>query len=104
MDYEVDGNGFLVNQEDWSEDVAKDMAAKDDLELTEKHWDVINYLREQFFEESNQPNMRHMMKDMDKIWGSKDAKKVLYELYPQGPAKQACKYAGLPETKTKGGY
>jgi tRNA 2-thiouridine synthesizing protein E len=47
---EVDEEGFLVNLADWNEDIAKEMAKSDDIELTDEHWDVINFLRE-YFEE-----------------------------------------------------
>ncbi len=112
MSYEVNGktveaddNGYLVELSDWSEELASVIAKGEEIELGEKHWDVVNYLREEYYDNAgHQPNMRQMMKEMDKRWGSKDAKKVLYELFPMGPAKQAGKIAGLPETKTKGGY
>ncbi len=43
-------NGYLEDQSDWSEDVAKAIAASDDIELAERHWDVINFLREEYFD------------------------------------------------------
>lgn len=104
-DLEKTDKGYLVNTADWNEDIAREIAKAEGIELTQKHWDVINYLREEFFENNeNQPNERHMCKDMGERWGASVATKDLYDLFPMQPSKQAGKIAGLPETKRKGGY
>lgn len=104
---EADANGYLVNHEDWNEDVAKAIAESEGITLTEKAWEIINYLRDEYFNNGgNQPNERHMVKHFKDLWsdeGKVDAKS-LYVHFPKGPAKQAGKIAGLPETKRKGGY
>ena len=103
---ETTANGYLVDITDWSEGLAKQLAAEEDLELTDKHWDVINYLRDEYINNAgNQPNMRNIVKAMQKVWDEKkvDAK-ALYELFPLSPDKQGAKVAGLPESKRKGGY
>ena len=112
MAYEVDGktietndNGYLVNPEDWSEAVAEAIAKEEGVELTEKHWDVINYLRDQYFNNAgNQPNERTILKDVGKQWGTKLSSKDMYDLFPHMPSKQGGKIAGLPESRRKGGY
>jgi len=98
--------GFLVNIDDWNEDIAKEIAAAEDLhDLTEKHWDLIKFLRDEYINNNaNQPNERNMVKAMATIWGEKPSTKDLYTLFPMQPSKQATKIAGLPETKRKGGY
>ncbi|MGV6804882.1 MAG: TusE/DsrC/DsvC family sulfur relay protein [Ruegeria sp.] len=102
---EADKNGYLVNREDWSEDVAKAIAAAEGIELTDKHWDLINYLREEFYENrENQPNTRTILKAMSAAWGEKIKQNALYELFPLDPSKQGGKIAGLPESRRKGGY
>ena len=103
---DTDGNGYLVNLEDWSERVAQGIAAQDGLTLTQKHFDVINYLREEYFNNGgNQPNTRSMVKAMQELWtGDKVDTKMLYDLFPGNPSKQAGKVAGVPESKRKGGY
>ncbi len=76
MKVEVDGKeiatsdtGFLTKIEDWTEDVAKVIAEQEGIELSQKHWDVINYLRDEFINnKENQPNTRNMVKDLGKIW------------------------------------
>ena len=103
---ETTGSGFLVNLEDWNEEVASVIASQDDIELTDKHWDVINYLRDEYINNNeNQPNTRNMVKAMAKAWGDKRLNaKALYDLFPGNPSKQAGRIGGLPESRRKGGY
>jgi tRNA 2-thiouridine synthesizing protein E len=103
---ETDEHGNLVNTADWNEDVAKALAAADDTmdELTQEHWDVINWLREQYFEENEQPMERVINKGMSKVWGRKLSSKDLYRLFPGAPSKQGNRIAGLPYVARKGGY
>ena len=112
MKVEVNGNvvsttetGFLVNIEDWTEDVAQVIAAQEGIVLEQRHWDVINYLRDEFINnKENQPNTRNMIKDMGKLWGEKIDSKTLFDLFPGNPSKQAGRIGGLPESRRKGGY
>ncbi len=112
MSLEVNGktietteNGYLANLEDWTEDVSIAIAEKEGIELTDRHWDVINYLRDEYFNNNNnQPNNRTMVKAMGKIWGEKINTKTLFDLFPGIPSKQGGKIAGLPESMRKGGY
>lgn len=114
MLYELNGktieateNGYLVNHEEWSEDLAKVIAEAEGISLSGKAWEVINYLRDEYFNNNgNQPNERNMVKHFKSTWTDlpKVDAKSLYEHFPMGPAKQAGKIAGLPETKRKGGY
>jgi len=105
-DIDKDANGFLVNPEDWNEEMAAEIATTEGIaELTERHWDVIKFLREEYFDNAgNQPNERHMCKGLSDVWGGKVASKDLYDLFPMQPSKQATKISGLPETRRKGGY
>ncbi len=112
MSYEVNGatveanaNGYLTNIEDWNEDVAKAIAAAESVELSDKAWDLINFLRDEFINNGgNQPNDRNIVKAMSAAWGEKCQSKDLYTLFPMQPSKQAAKIGGLPESKRKGGY
>ena len=112
MKVEVNGNEvsttetrFLVNIEDWTEDVAQVIAAQEGIVLEQRHWDVINYLRDEFINnKENQPNTRNMIKDMGKLWGEKIDSKTLFDLFPGNPSKQAGRIGGLPESRRKGGY
>ncbi len=95
---EVDEEGYLVNRTDWNEEVAKEMAKTDNCDLSQNHWEVINFLREYYDEYQIAPAVRVLTKAIGKKLGpDKGNSKYLYELFPYGPAKQACKYAGLPK-------
>ncbi len=98
-------SGFLVNTEDWDKEVAKVIAAQEGIELSDRHWDVINYLRDEYFNSGTLPNTRNMVKAMSKKWKDKKlSAKALYELFPGNPSKQAGRIGGLPESRRKGGY
>lgn len=104
-DLEQNDKGYLINTGDWNEEIAREIAKTEGIELTQRHWDLIAYLREEYFDNSeNQPNERHMVKAMSERWGETIGTKDLYDLFPMQPSKQAGKIAGLPETKRKGGY
>ena len=93
---ETDEEGYLANLSDWSPEVAEAMAKADGQELTDAHWEVINFLREYYEEYQIAPAVRVLTKAIGKKLGAdKGNSKYLYELFPYGPAKQACKYAGL---------
>jgi tRNA 2-thiouridine synthesizing protein E len=102
---ETDSNGNLVNYQDWNEDVAKALAAEEGIELTQQHWDVLEYLRDEYItNNNNQPMERVILKDMSKRWGKKLSSKDMYKLFPLAPSKQGNKVAGLPYVARKGGY
>lgn len=87
---EVDEDGFMENPEEWNEEVALALASTEDVnELTEEHWKLINYLRDYFQKYGIAPMIRKLCKET-----GFPLKKV-YELFPSGPAKGACKVAGL---------
>jgi tRNA 2-thiouridine synthesizing protein E len=95
---ETDSEGYLVDIEAWSPRVAESMAAIDDCELTENHWQVIEFLREYYAEYAFAPAIRILTRAIAKKLGSdKGNTRYLYKLFPEGPAKQACRYAGLPK-------
>lgn len=95
---ELDEENYMVNLADWDKDVAKVLADQDSAELTESHWEVINFLREYYEEYQIAPAVRVLTKAIGKKLGAeKGNSKYLYELFPYGPAKQACRYAGLPK-------
>ncbi len=96
--YEVDEEGYLMDWSVWNQGMASIMAKEDGLELGEEHWDVIKFLREYFEKYQIAPMIKILTKELKKKYGKeKGSTKYLYELYPAGPAKQACRYAGLPK-------
>lgn len=89
---EIDEDGFLVDPDNWNEDVVKVFAKVEDVaELTEDHWKVINYLRDYYKQFGIAPMIRKLCKDTGFTL------KQIYDLFPSGPAKGACKLAGLPK-------
>ena len=102
---ETDANGNLTDPGAWDEDVARALAAEDSIELTQEHFDVLNYLRTEYLDNGGeQPMERAINKGMSKIWGRKVSSKDLYNLFPGAPSKQGNKIAGLPYIARKGGY
>jgi tRNA 2-thiouridine synthesizing protein E len=94
----TDEEGYLLEIADWEPAVAEAMAAIDDCELSENHWEVIDFLREYYQEYQVAPAIRVLTKAVGRKLGKdKGNSRYLYQLYPFGPAKQACRYAGLPK-------
>ncbi|MDM8547556.1 TusE/DsrC/DsvC family sulfur relay protein [Candidatus Venteria ishoeyi] len=97
-DVEVDEEGYLTNLADWNEEIGAFLASQDELELTDAHWEIINFLREYYDEYQIAPAVRVLTKAIGKKMGKdKGNSKYLYELFPYGPGKQACRFAGLPK-------
>jgi len=99
---ETDNEGFLL-EPDFSDEIVPVIAAAEGIALTDAHWEVINFQREQYREQGHTPNFRNLLKGMAQIRPEVDSK-YLYDLFPMGPAKQAAKVAGLPQPLGKGGY
>ena len=91
----IDADGNLVNLSDWNEEIAKELAKEEGIdELTEQHWQVINFMRKVFTESGDAPSIRKLTKE------SGVDTKTLYALFPKGPAKKAARIAGLPKPKS----
>lgn len=87
---EVDEDGFMQEPETWNQEIAKALATTEGVEsLTEEHWKVVNYLREYYLKFGIAPMIRKLCKETG------FPLKRIYELFPSGPAKGACKVAGL---------
>jgi|TARA_B100000809_G_C14770920_1_gene399381 TusE/DsrC/DsvC family sulfur relay protein len=96
--FETDEEGYLANLSEWEESLATAMAKEDDIELGPDHWEIIKFLREYYEEYQIAPAVRVLTKAVGKKLGKdKGNSKYLYELFPYGPGKQACKFAGLPK-------
>jgi tRNA 2-thiouridine synthesizing protein E len=109
MDYEVNGitveadeEGYLL-EPGYDDDICPVIAAAEGIALTDDHWAVIGYLRDQYREHGQTPNYRSMLKDLVELLPHHDSK-TLYDLFPGGPAKQGVRIAGLPKPFGKGGY
>jgi len=88
----IDEDGFIEDPSEWDEAVAKSLAATEGVEdLGERHWKLVKYLREYYLKNNIAPMIRKLCKDTG------IPLKEIYELFPSGPAKGACKVAGLPK-------
>lgn len=94
----LDERGYLVDAGDWNEGLAAHMASLDGITLGDEHWAVIRFLRRYHAEFRMAPGMRLLLKalavELGPEWGTS---RKLYRLFPEGPGKQACRYAGLPK-------
>jgi len=88
---EIDEEGFLQNTEVWDKNIAEYFAEKEGVELTDEHWAIINYIRDYYLENDLAPMVRKICKTT-----GFNLRKI-YSLFPSGPAKGACKIAGLPK-------
>ena len=93
MDVTRDGDGFLVNIDDWSEDVMYQMAESDGMEITEEIKTYIDKAREMYAESGTVPAVRNFAKEFNM---DRKASK-LYEIFQSGPMKKIAKYGGLPK-------
>ncbi len=91
---ERDAEGYLVEPGDWNEDVAKLLAAEENLTLNDDHWDAIRFMRDFYEENQVAADARFVIKHLAQRMG-KEAHKKLFELFPYGYVKQACKISGM---------
>ncbi len=95
---ETDKQGYLLDYQQWHEELALLIAEKEQLTLTPAHWEVINFVRNFYLSYKKSPAIRALTKAMKAEFGEEKANsRYLYRLFPQGPAKQATKIAGLPK-------
>ncbi len=88
---ELDEDGFLKNPDDWSREVAEYLAEKENIKLTDKHWKVIDFMRDYYLKFGAVPMIRAISKKTGL------SVRELYELFPSGPLKQAARIGGLPK-------
>lgn len=90
----VDAEGFLLDPAQWDRDLAERIARESGIsELTDRHWLVIEFMRERFLTSGTAPSIRSLGKE------SGVPVKELYELFPKGPAKLAAKIGGIPKPR-----
>ena len=90
----TDEEGYLIDPQDWNEEIASRFALQEDIRLTEDHWDAIRFMREYYADHQIAPDARHVMKHLAKRLGP-ESRNALFELFPYGYVKQACKIAGM---------
>lgn len=91
---EVDAEGYLVEPNEWNEEVATAFARQEHIELGADHWDAIHFMRDYYEEHQIIPDVRHVIKHLSTRLGA-TARNRVFELFPYGYVKQACKIAGM---------
>ncbi len=91
---QTDAEGYLANKDDWSEELAKQLAAELGIQLSDDHWKVIRAARTIEGESGSSPGLRKISKRAE------TPIKAIYTLFPEGPAKLIAKIAGIPKPKS----
>lgn len=91
---EIDSEGYLIDPTQWDEALAETFARQENIELTPTHWDVIRFMRRYYEEHLVAPDARFAIKHLAAAFGD-EARNKLFELFPYGYVKQACKIAGM---------
>lgn len=91
MNINLDGEGFLLNRDDWSEEVARSLAEKDGMEINDQIMELINQARGMYDEDGVVPPIRKFSKQTGV------SSKELYDIFKKGPMKLICKWGGLPK-------
>ena len=102
VECETDEQGYLL-EPNYGDDAVRVIAAAEGLELSDAHWEVVKFLRDEYKANGHTPNFRNLLKGVQAILPGTESK-TLYDLFPLGPAKQGAKVAGLPQPYGKGGY
>ncbi|MDZ7662437.1 TusE/DsrC/DsvC family sulfur relay protein [Thiohalophilus sp.] len=91
MELNLDGEGFLLDRDDWSEEVAKELAKQDEIEIDDQIMDLIHQARHMYEEDGVVPPIRKFAKQTGV------SSKELYDIFKRGPMKLICKWGGLPK-------
>jgi len=91
---ELDADGCLVNYSDWSKELAVEIAKEEGIEMTDRHWIVIDFIQAHWANKNEVPTIRTIKND------SEVDTKELYKLFPKGPVKKASRISGLPKPKS----
>ncbi len=97
----TDGEGYMVNPGEWSEEFVRQLAEQEGLELNSEHWEIIRFIRNWFADHGHQASVRDMIKHFRKLWGcDRGCNHYMHKLFPKGgPQKQGNRLAGLLRTK-----
>ena len=96
-----DSEGYLVDTDDWSEDFSEQVANEEGITLNDFYWSVISFMRVFYDEHQIAPDVRHVTRHIADVneWSKKEAKKILFDSFPYGYVKQACKMAGMKKPR-----
>ena len=91
---DIDNESYLIDPLTWNEQIAADFARQENIELNEDHWDAIRFMRQYYAEHQVAPDVRHVMKHLSVRLGPA-SRNAIFELFPYGYVKQACRIAGM---------
>jgi len=95
---QTDANGYMLDSDQWDMSIAKIIAQIEAIEMTDDHWQVVKYVRQFYLEFNTSPSIRPLIKYLKTVLEpDKTSSLYLQILFPEGPAKQATKIAGLPK-------
>ena len=97
--FEVDEEGYLTNLADWNQDIAGYLAQEEKVEMTDSHWEVVNFLRDLYRQQGQAEHARDVLQALEERFGKKGGRKYLYLLFPGGAVTQGSRIAGLPVPK-----
>lgn len=92
-----DPEGYLYDPDNWNGDIANELADEEGIELNETYWPILNFIRKYYREHSVAPDVRHLIAFLaaENHWNKKESKKLIFDMFPYGYVKQACKIAGM---------
>jgi len=92
----TDNEGYLLNPDEWNEDIALAIAAREGIDMTEAHWEIVHFVRAYFDSYQSVPENRTLLKTLRERHGREVAtRRYIHELFPYGFGQQACKIAGM---------
>ncbi len=93
--------GYLINPDDWNEEIAKELAVEESIELNAAIWSVLTFVRLYYAEHHIAPDVRHLINYLaaENQCNKKEAKKQIFEMFPYGYVKQTCKIAGMQKPR-----
>jgi TusE/DsrC/DsvC family sulfur relay protein len=96
-----DTEGYLINPDEWNEDIANSLADEEDIELDKTVWSILNFMREYYNEKNIAPDVRHLIHYLaiENKCAKSEAKKLIFKLFPYGYVNQACKIAGMKKPR-----
>ncbi|RIY33409.1 sulfurtransferase TusE [Psittacicella hinzii] len=98
QDMAKDSEGYLLDLSQWNRNIAEEIAQVENIELTDKHWLIIEFVRKYFEEFNTTPSIRILVKNLQKEYGSEIGNsRYLQKMFNDSPAKTVAKLAGLPK-------
>ena len=101
MQQSRDVEGYLFQPAEWDESLAHTIAREEGIELNDEYWPAIHFNRDYFLEHDIAPDVRHLITHLasENQSSKKEAKKIVFDLFPYGYVKQACKIAGMKKPR-----